>query len=659
MGEMYGWTGKILRVDLSTGSVTLEDSSKYVPDYIGGIGIATKLAWDELKPGAEPYDPENPLMFMSGPLTGTLAPTSGKGIVCGVSPRPYPTPQFICGAMGGNWATELKYAGFDGVVIKGNSSKPVHLWIHDGEAEIKDAENLWGLDSFSTQEQLKTEHGQKAQILCIGPAGENLVRFATIQHRICNTAANCGLGATMGTKKLKAIAIRGTGGVKVARPSDFIDACKKITELISAGPTSNQVGGGPPSPGTLPCSIGCPLGCPEISNVSIARPTVGMCICPVFLSDPGWDLSVYPTEAIKEGYSGDIHFGGVKGWGTQVGQQLQTLNEGLGMSDWFYVDMYPWLAVCIDHGITEINGYKLDIDNPAFWYDFLRKVAHREGIGDIFADSLMRAVEKLNLPPIVKKHGHWREPAWGFSNHRLGRGWDDQPSPIWIYSMLHWAIEARDPMMYHHQSSFIQYWFPPAYGGTNENTDFDKIKATYARVFGTGETIEPGFGAIDAKTKAAKWFDSRSVLKNALLVCDWCFPRVYSGRKSLDELKAGKDYYGDVDAEAKMFATLTGLDMTTSDLEKAGEKIRNLDRALRVRNYDRSRDIDSTVEWIFEYPECADGTYLDKAMFNTILDSYYENRGWDKTTGWPTRAKFEELGLKDVADELESISKLP
>lgn len=300
MGEMYGWTGKILRVDLSTGSVTLEDSSKYVPDHIGGIGIATKLAWDELKPGAEPYDPENPLMFMSGPLTGTLAPTSGKGIVCGVSPRPYPTPQFICGAMGGNWATELKYAGFDGVVIKGNSSKPVHLWIHDGEAEIKDAENLWGLDSFSTQEQLKTEHGQKAQILCIGPAGENLVRFATIQHRICNTAANCGLGATMGTKKLKAIAIRGTGGVKVARPSDFIDACKKVTELISAGPTSNQVGGGPPSPGTLPCSIGCPLGCPEISNVSITRPTVGMCICPVFLSDPGWGISDYPTEAIKE-----------------------------------------------------------------------------------------------------------------------------------------------------------------------------------------------------------------------------------------------------------------------------------------------------------------------------------------------------------------------
>jgi aldehyde:ferredoxin oxidoreductase len=155
------------------------------------------------------------------------------------------------------------------------------------------------------------------------------------------------------------------------------------------------------------------------------------------------------------------------------------------------------------------------------------------------------------------------------------------------------------------------------------------------------------------------WLDNRAQLKDSLLLCDWCFPRILRGFHSKEELKAAKDYCGDIDAEAKMFVPLTGIKMTTSDLEKAGERIRNLDRALHVRNYNRSREIDSTGEWLCEYPEKSDGTKWNMSIFNSILDSYYVNRGWDKNTGCPTRAKLEELGLKDVADELTSIGKLP
>jgi aldehyde:ferredoxin oxidoreductase len=221
-------------------------------------------------------------------------------------------------------------------------------------------------------------------------------------------------------------------------------------------------------------------------------------------------------------------------------------------------------------------------------------------------------------------------------------------------------VDSRDPMSSHHQSSFVSGWFPPHHEGKSgsPDTDFNKLKATYARVFGTGDVIEPGFEHMDLKTKFAGWLDNRAQLKDSLLVCDWCFPRILKVFHTKQELEAAADYYGDIDAEMKMFIPLTGINMNTADLEKAGERTRNLDRALHVRNYNRSRGIDATGEWYCEYPEKSDGTKLDMAIFNSILDSYYENRGWDKITGYPTRAKLEELDLKDVADELENLGRL-
>jgi aldehyde:ferredoxin oxidoreductase len=130
---------------------------------------------------------------------------------------------------------------------------------------------------------------------------------------------------------------------------------------------------------------------------------------------------------------------------------------------------------------------------------------------------------------------------------------------------------------------------------------------------------------------------------------------VLNGFDSAEELQAADDYYGDIDAEAKMLAPLTGVDFTSGVLDRSGERIRNLDRALQIRNHARSRAVDATAEWVFEYPEKTDGSRLDQATFDRILDSYYVHRGWDLTTGWPTRAKLEELGLSDVADVLDGL----
>ena len=349
----------------------------------------------------------------------------------------------------------------------------------------------------------------------------------------------------------------------------------------------------------------------------------------------------------------------MKGWARDPGVELQAVIEALGVSGWTYLTLRCLFLACIDNGISEINGYKLDPDNHKFWESFFKKLAHREGIGDIFADGLMQACEKLDLPEIIRKTAHWLEPMWGFPSHRDGRANESQPSPLWIFDMLHWVIDSRDPMTSHHQTGYIHCWFPPHFEGGSPFVDFEKLKATFDRVFSAKGILEPGFEPLDAKTKVTKWFDDRAQLKDSLLLCDWCFPRVLKGFNTVEELEAAENYYGNVDAEAEMLAPLTGLDIITADLDKAGERIRNLDRALHIRNYNRSRKVDTSGEWVYEYPEKTDGTKLDKAMFDKILDSYYENRGWDKKTGWPTRAKLEELELKDVADELESMGKLP
>ncbi len=671
MGAMCGWVGKLLRIDLSTGNITTEDTSQYVPEYIGGKGVCTRIAWNELKPGTGPYDADNLLIFMSGPLTGTLAPTSGRGIVCGVSARTYPTFWWTYGTMGGDWTAEMKFAGFDGVIIKGISDKPAYLWVNDGKAELKDARKLWGTDTFSTQRSLKTIHGEQAQVVCIGPAGENLVRWASIQHKLSNAIGDAGLGAVMGAKKLKAIAFRGTGGIKIVKPDEFIRACKETTRLISSGPTSSPhrgPAGIPPAPKTLPCSFGCPMGCGKMlknipSGIQVGSGTrnmMGHCEDRVFIY--GDVKTNYPPKDIEKIYKGDMFTRETKGFGEQAGTELQALCEGLGLSSAFPMNFYPWFWQCIENGVTELNGLKLEPDNPHFWYDFVTKIAYRQEIGDIFAEDMMRAIEKLDLPEILKKAAHFQFPLWGQPDHRQGRAYESQPSPIWIHTSLHWAIDSRDPMASHHQSSFVSMWFPLHHDGTkggSADVDFKKLMLTYEKIFGSSKGMEPGFNDIDEKTKLTFWQDNRAQLKDSLLMCDWCFPRILRGFHSREELLAAEDYCGDIDAEAKMLAPLTGLPLTTADLEKSGDRIRNLDRALHIRNYNRNREVDSSGAWLGEYPEKSDGTKWDMPLFNRILDSYYDKRGWDKQTGWPTRAKLEELGLKDVADELSRIGKLP
>lgn len=226
---MYGWAGKILKVDLTNGTISEEPTIPKYQKFIGGVGIGFKVMWDEVSPEAGAFDPENRIVFATGPLVGSEAPGATRTLVVSKSPQVYedrvPDKSLTTSsAFGGPFGPELKFAGYDAVIIHGRSAEPIYLWIHDGQAEIRDASNLWGLEAYETPRKIKEElKDGYIQVAATGPAGENLARMACIvsRGRGEHAAAQGGFGAVMGSKKLKAIAVRGTQGmaaINIAKP---------------------------------------------------------------------------------------------------------------------------------------------------------------------------------------------------------------------------------------------------------------------------------------------------------------------------------------------------------------------------------------------------------------------------------------------------------
>ncbi len=218
MADSYGWTGKVLRVDLTAGTVTVESTEPYKP-YLGGTGMGWKVIWDEVPPGTASFDPENRLVFAVGPITGSGSPCSGRTSIVSLWPVAYPELP-SAGHMGGHWGPELKYAGYDGVIVQGASKnadgsvKPVWLRIEDDQVTIEDAGEIWGTGIYRATAYITGLMGTEAHVACIGQAGENQVRMAAVFTDRSHRAG--GVGGIMGSKGLKAIGVRGTGAVQIA-----------------------------------------------------------------------------------------------------------------------------------------------------------------------------------------------------------------------------------------------------------------------------------------------------------------------------------------------------------------------------------------------------------------------------------------------------------
>ena len=231
MTNSYGWTGQTLWVDLSGRKITKVPTSDFEPEkFIGGLGLNSKIFWELGCPKVEAFHPDNPLIFSIGPLTGASGPFT-RATVCSIQPQSYPKELFAYSGFGGKFPAELRYAGYDAIVIVGQADKPVYLSIHDGDVGIRDADSLWGLDTFETQKVLMGRH-PGVSALAIGPAGENLSRIAIIINETSGAAGQGGYGAVMGSKNLKAIVTKGTGTLKIARPKAFMEL---ISQRKAAG----------------------------------------------------------------------------------------------------------------------------------------------------------------------------------------------------------------------------------------------------------------------------------------------------------------------------------------------------------------------------------------------------------------------------------------
>jgi len=637
----YGYVGKILKISLRDEKIEKLNTMEYALNYVGGRGIATKIACEELPEHIDAFDPENRLILMTGPLTGTLAPTSGRTVFCSVSPRVYPKPWYTHSTMGGFFGSELKYASFDGIVIYGRAENPVHIWINNGEVEIVSAKGIWGLRVRSTVSALKKRYGEDVQAVCIGPAGEKLVRYSSICHPPEAASGHSGFGAVMGSKNLKAIVVKGSGGIDIYDPEGFFKACKYAMKMCYTGTMDNFI-----RPQTSSMSPICSQSC----NVNCRIGRIFFDVTPKFSSE---EIEVHQTFCVGNcwtsngpyaGYEGmDIKVPEVTGWNPgDGGIDLHRLCDDLGLDLWLIAVFQPWFVRCVELGIKKLEDLDLRPRDPHWFYNLLHKIASRIGMGDMLAEDLRRMVDMLNkkisLPRELIRLSEELEFAYGFPAHREGRIWDPEPMPFWVVSALMYATESRDPAICTH-SSFLH--LANLYLDDSE-TFISKFKPVAKRLWKSEKALAPSF---EHKAEVAIWCQHRHILLDCLPLCDFAFPRVIKPFKTREEWLKTSDAYGDTDIEAKLLSTCTGIALTTADLERTCERIFNLERMILTSKFGRDRSVDELIEPHFELPCKSDGTRLNVQIFKGLLDEYYTLRGWEAKSGVPTEEKLKDLGI--------------
>jgi len=648
-----GYLGRFLRVDLGTLKITVEETPK-VSKWLGPRGWNAYIGWNEVGPGIGPFDPDNRLVLSAGPLVGTGAPTAGRTTASSLMPRGYPVPTWASGSMGGYFGAELKYAGYDGLVVQGRAHTPCYLLIEDDRVTLEDARDLWGKGVFQTQEVLKERHGRQVQVAAIGPAGEHLVRFASIIHRLSNAVGNAGFGGVMGAKRLKAIVVRGTGGVPIADPAGFLKTVEDVWRLVRGGfyHTGQLVQGYP----LVACSHGCTVRCHTRMEASPAE----------FVPDARMRMlkcnNLGPKDGLHAPYDGTsvhgetLHVPRPAAFG-EMGLDLGNLIDDMGLTAWCYNTWYRYLGTLRELGIREVLGEVVELDDPLWWRDWVLKVAHRQGNGNEFAEGVARFYDKHQIGPSHVAAFIESAGSRGHNWHREGRTLESQPSPTWEYAALLYAVSTRDMTPSTHGFFFL--------GGLSKIADQAEdpaksercIRRFAERIYGAEDAFFPGSRATAAVTA---WHQHRSVIKDSMGVCDWVFPALRRTFETVEDLETAirtdvSRIFGDPSAEARLYRACTGIDMDITEMERpVAERIVNLERCIDVRNTGRRREDDEAVIPHFQWPEKTDGTHLsaDANEFRTMLEEYYALRGWEGTTGRPSKERLIALGLEQVAEVL-------
>lgn len=633
-----GYTGSILRVNLSTLKIS-EDSVtvELARNFIGGMGFCMRLLYCETGPQTKPLSPENKLVFAVGPLNGTIFPSASRYVVAAKSPA---TGLIGYANSGGFFASELKFAGYDAIVISGRAKQPVYLWINDGYAEIRKADHIWGKDTWKTEDILRKElRDPKTRIACIGQAGENLVSYSGIISEKSRAAARCGLGAVAGYKKLKAIAVRGSKKVDVATPDRFKELVSELLrKLIKSSSIvtkrkygtaalvniMNEIGRFP----TYNHQKGVYPKAEKISAEAIVEKyKIGQCGCYGCIVNCNNLLKL--KSGPHAGLSGDQpEYETLCGLGSQLGIDdldfiiycnwlcdqygLDTISTGATIA--FAMEL--WEKGIIDEedtgGLNFVWGNKETVEKT------IHLIAKREGFGKILSEGVKKAAEKI------------RKGSGRYAMHVKGLEIPGQDGRAQKSMGIAHATASRGADHLTHCTMLDE-------SGIFENAIKDRF----------GEKYLPEMAnRLESKYKGimAKECETATAVVNSLVTCIGAgsmSPPIYYWREITDA-----------------YRLVTGIELTIEEMRKAGERIAVIRRAYNIREgLDRS---DDTLPKRFLEEPAPEGPCKGQIVeLNEMLKEYYEAWGYDNKTGWIPKARLVEFGLEDVMQELESLGRIP
>ena len=708
--KSYGWTGKILRVNLTDKTVSVSPTDPY-KEYLGGMGIANKIMYDEVPAGTDPLSPENKIVFAVGPLTATGVPLAGRTTIASLST--YTTDHQVVDAhTGGMIGAAIKKTGWDAIVIEGASDEPVYLKIDDDDVEIKPADQVWGQGTRATTEALSRKEGTDFCVATIGPAGENLLPYACIINSR-NHSAGAGAAAVMGSKKLKALVVRGSQPIYVADPQEVADLSDyMLREIVGSNnnhvvPSTQQewaeyfdkgsrwtaqkgltwalAEGGPidtgePKPGEINtvgyrCMKAFKDEGPEAEKYTIKMD--GCHSCPIHCySDlrvpasaanggyeitgntcvPNFPFTNYMIKILGDNTSAEAGSEDALIWDQVFGSTMDDL--GLWCN---YGQIYRDIAHCYATGLlqkvlppeeyAEINWEGFKNNDPSMVPPLLAKIAANDSEIAYIGHGPIVWTERWNDPD------WWNTPASTLINVR---GWPVHHAHECFgqVGLLYNMVFNRDDMI-HSAVNFQGCGLP-----------FELKQQIAAEVWGDASAIDPDKNYTpmnEYKANFAWWSIVTDVLHDSLTLCNWVWPMTMSPTKA-------RDYRGDLDLEAKFMKAVTGEDVTTEDLYKMGAKITTLQRANTARGMvgangqmgtnDFRNVHDVVTEWPFtmdpDIEVFTEGTNkMDKEDFQTALTMMYECFGWDPELGCPTAECLDYYDMPDVKEDLAALGLLP
>jgi aldehyde:ferredoxin oxidoreductase len=614
---LFGYAGRILLVDLSTGKTTVEPlNEEYAKKYIGGIGLGMRLYLDHSKAGVDPFSPDNPLILTTGPISGTMWPTGGNGhTFVSKSPQTFGVGE---SKAHGSFGTEMKRAGYDAIILKGKAEKPVYLWVDDDSIQLVDASGLMGKSPGETEDAIREELGDYyIRVAAIGIAGEKLSRIACIINDKTRAAGRTGLGAVMGSKNLKAIAMRGTRDVTVAKTDDFMEYVKEFHERMKGPATQKYRALGTPENILVHNSLSCmPTrnyrnsrfeGAEKVSgevlNEKYVAKIIGCSSCAMRC-----EHEVVVPEGPYKNTMTRMEYESLWALGPYCGvDRLDAIIKAMDLCNYYGVDSISTGVIagfamdCYETGILtqqDMSGIDAKFGNAEAMVQLVEKIGKREGIGEVLADGVKFAAEKI------------------------GKGSDKLALHIKGVEVTGYDLRCLKT---------AALGFAVSFRGADHNRH--------------------GAYAFDVKGKVNRLIAEKGRGK---LVRD--MEDVYNLIDSFIVCKFSRGtYYKELPDMAKLYTLVTGYEITPEELKKAGERIQNVARLFNIREGLGRKD-DNLPYKVMHEPISDEGpskgAFVTQAELDLLLDDYYESRGWTKE-GVPTKEKLKELGMEDLMHIVE------